>query len=105
MFHCNAFTWKCPENSQWFLRSETKCKDQAYSCLFDTKHSTYKEICRKGEDIGREGKMFHLIPINITFYKFYDKKCYRNCSFFLIRNNICFTSVHYCILKVNQPQL
>lgn len=55
LIHCNAFTWKCPDNSQWFLRSDNKCKDQAYLCLFDTKNSIYKEICGKGEEIGREG--------------------------------------------------
>ncbi|VDI08504.1 Hypothetical predicted protein, partial [Mytilus galloprovincialis] len=62
LIHCNAFTWKCPDNSQWFLRSDNKCKDQAYLCLFDTKNSIYKEICGKGEEIGREGFKYILTP-------------------------------------------
>ncbi|CAG2203956.1 unnamed protein product [Mytilus edulis] len=62
LHHCNAFTWKCPDNLQWFLRSNYKCKDKAYLCLFDIEHSTYKEICRKGEEIGREGFKYILTP-------------------------------------------
>ncbi|CAC5425515.1 unnamed protein product [Mytilus coruscus] len=60
--HCNAFTLKCPDSSQWYLRSNSKCTDGAYLCLFDTKDSAYKEICGKGEEIAREGKIisFHL---------------------------------------------
>lgn len=63
MHPCNAFTWKCPEKSQWLLRSDYKCKDKAYLCLFDTEH--YKEICRKGEEIGREGNTISVYP-NVT---------------------------------------
>ncbi|CAG2198014.1 unnamed protein product [Mytilus edulis] len=62
VFHCNAFTWKCPDRPQWFLRADNKCKVKVYSCLYDTEHSTYKEICRKGEDIGREGFKYILTP-------------------------------------------
>lgn len=66
MHPCNAFTWKCPDKSQWFLRSDYKCKDKdkAYLCLFDTEH--YKEICGgKGEEIGREGNTISVYS-NVT---------------------------------------